>query len=82
MVLAFVESKVTGWFQWFEKKAHKFEWPCNRSVGLIPNILKGKALKAYDWMGVDDLQDCDFKTTILKVYELRPEAYHLQYRGA
>ena len=80
---AFEESKVTEWFQRFEKKAHEFEWPRSRWVGLVANVLKGKALEAYDRMNVEDLEDYEeFKSTILRVYELRPEAYRLQLRGA
>ncbi|WP_435362553.1 hypothetical protein, partial [Klebsiella pneumoniae] len=47
------------------------------------NVLKRKALEAYDRMGVDDLEDYEeFKSEILREYELRPEAYRLQFRGA
>ena len=73
LVPAFEESKVTEWFRRFEKKAHEFEWPRSRWVGLVANVLKGRALEAYDWMIVEDLKDYEeFKSTILRVYELRP----------
>ena len=83
LVPAFDESKVTEWFIRFEKKALEFEWPRERWVPLVSNVLKGKALEAYDRMSVEELQDYDtFKTDILKAYELRPEAYRLQFRGS
>ena len=83
LVPAFEESKVTEWFWRFEKKAPEFEWPQSRWVGLVANVLKGKALEAYDRMNVEVLENYEeFKSTILRVYELRPEAYHMQFRGA
>ena len=83
LVPAFEENKMTEWFRRFEKKAHEFEWPRNRWVGLVANVLKGRVLEAYDWMSVDDLEDYEeFKSSILRVYELRPEAHRLQFRGA
>ena len=83
LVPAFDENEVTEWFIRFEKKAREFEWPRERWVALVSNVLKGKALKAYDKMGIEDLEDYEeFKDQILKAYELRPEAYRLQFRGA
>ena len=80
---AFDENKVTEWFVRFEKKAAEFKWPRDRWVALTSNVLKGKALEAYDRMTVADLEDYDeFKCTILKAYELRPEAYRLMFRNA
>ena len=67
----------------FEKKAAEFKWPRERWVALVSNVLKGKALEAYDKMSVTDLDDYEeFKTAILKAYELRPEAYRAMFRGA
>ena len=52
-------------------------------MGLVANMLKGKALDVYDRMSVDDLEDYeDFKADILRAYELRPEAYRLQFRNS
>ncbi|WP_435362537.1 hypothetical protein, partial [Klebsiella pneumoniae] len=44
LVPAFDENKVTEWFVRFEKKAREFEWPRERWVALVSNVLKGKAL--------------------------------------
>ena len=50
---------------------------------MVANVLKGKAFEAYDRMSVEDLEDYEeFKSIILRVYELRSEAYRLQFRGA
>ncbi|XP_045114813.1 protein FAM200A-like [Portunus trituberculatus] len=49
-----------------------------RWVGLVANMLKGKALEVYDRMSVEDLNEYEeFKADILRAYELRPEAYRL-----
>lgn len=47
LVLDFDEEKVTEWFVRLEKRVQEFEWPRERSVGLVANRLKGKALSAY-----------------------------------
>ena len=48
----------------------------------MANKLKGKALEAYSKMSARDMEDYDeFKADILRVYELRPEAYRLQFQG-
>ena len=78
LIPEFDESKVTEWFRRFEKKASEFQWPQERWVGLVANMLKGKALDVYDRMFVSDLEDYEeFKADILRAYELRPEAYRL-----
>ena len=83
LVPAFDEAKVTEWFLRFEKKAREYNWPRERWVGLVANVLKGKALEAYDAMTIEELEDYDYvKERILKAYELRPEAYRLLFRGA
>merc|ERR1712035_285810 len=39
-------------------------------------------MEAYSKMSARDMEDYDeFKADILRVYELRPEAYRLQFRG-
>ena len=83
LIPEFDESKVTEWFRRFEKKASEFAWPRDRWVGLVANMLKGKALEVYDRMSVEDLDDYEeFKADILRAYELRPEAYRLQFRNS
>ena len=78
----FDEQKVAEWFRRLEKKAAEFRWPGERWVGLVANKLEGRALEAYDNMSVEDLESYeDFKTDILRAYELRPEAYRLKFRG-
>ncbi len=36
------DEKVTEWFRRFEKKAAEFDWPQERWVGLVANMLKGE----------------------------------------
>ena len=82
LIPEFDENKVTEWFRRFEKKAYEFDWPQERWVGLVANMLKGKALEVYDRMSVEDLNEYEeFKADILRAYELRPEAYRLQFRN-
>ncbi|XP_063844146.1 uncharacterized protein LOC135090904 [Scylla paramamosain] len=82
LISEFDEEKVTEWFRRFEKKASEFDWPQERWNGLVVNMLKGKALEVYDRMSVKDLEDYEeFKADILRVYELQPEAYRLQFCG-
>ena len=58
LVLALEESKVTELFRRFENKAHEFEWPRSRWIGLVANVLKRKkALEAYNRMSWEDLED-------------------------
>lgn len=53
---AFDGQKVKEWFRHFEKNVLELKWPRKRWVGLVVTFSKGKALKAYERMGVEDLQ--------------------------
>lgn len=77
------KQKVNKWFAGLEKKAREFKWSPDRWVGLLANKLKGKALEAYNKMSVRDTWDYEEfkKAHSLRAYELRPEAYRLQFRG-
>ncbi len=78
----FDESRVNEWFVWFELKAREFSWDRARWVSLVANKLTGKAMEAYSQMSADEVGSYEeFKADILRVYELRPEAYRLQFRG-
>ncbi len=82
LIPEFDEKKITECFRIFEKKASEFDWLQERWVGLVANMLKGKALEVYNRMSVEDLEDYEeFKVDILRAYETRPEAYKLQFRG-
>ncbi len=56
LILEFDEKKVTEWFRLFEK-ASEFDCPQERWLGLVANMLKGKALEVYDRMSVEDMDD-------------------------
>ncbi len=50
-------------------------------MGGVANMLMGKTLKVYDRMLVHDLHDYEeCNVDILRAYELRPEAYRLQFQ--
>lgn len=75
LVTVFDDSIEIEWFQWFEKKAHEHDWPCNRWVGLVTIVLKYKALEAYDRMSVEDFGDHEeFNTMMMNAYKLRSGA--------
>ncbi len=57
LIPEFDEKTVTEWFGRFEKQVAEFDWLQEEWVGLVANMLKGKALKVYDWMAVEDLED-------------------------
>lgn len=65
------EEKEIEWFVRLVKKTREVEWPRKRWMGLVANKLMGKGLSAFDRRGLYDLEDyADFKTAILKEYEL------------
>lgn len=52
-------------------------------MGFVANVMEGKDLEAYKIMSVENLKNCgEFKTPILKVYEMRQKVYRLQFKGA
>ncbi len=80
LIPEFDDKKVAESFRRFE--ASEFDRPQEKWIGLVADMLKGKALEIYDWKSVEDLEDYEeFKADILRTYELRPEAYVLQFRG-
>ncbi len=79
MIPEFDENMVMEWFR-FKKKASEFDWPKERWVSLIANMLKDKALEVYDRMSVEDLKDyVKFKAAILRPYELQLDAYSCSF---
>ena len=77
-----MKIKLTSIFFFFEKVAKDLDWPLNKYTILLPSVLKGKA--SEDYLALKQEQTNDYQTlkgTILKVYELVPEAYRQNFRN-
>lgn len=81
LVPTFDEYHVAEWFVRFEKKALEFQWPPERWVALVANVLRGEALEVYDNLSGGEGYE-ELKGLILTAYKLRPEAYRLMFRNA
>nr|XP_027221124.1 uncharacterized protein LOC113813347 [Penaeus vannamei] len=82
LVPPFCERDVTKYFVMFEKVAQSLCWPKEYWPILLQSVLKGKAQSVY--ASLSNIQCVDYdvvKNTILKSYELVPEAYRLKYRN-
>lgn len=81
LVPPFCERDVTKYFVMFEKVAQSLSWPKEYWPILLQSVLKGKAQSVYASLSNIQCVDYDIvKNTILKSYELVPEAYRLKYR--
>ena len=75
-VLPFQEREVDKCFLHFEKIATSLEWLRDVWALLLQSVLVGMAHEIYSSMSVVESTQYDHvKTTILKAYELIPEAY-------
>ena len=82
LVPPFDEKDVDKYFLHFEKVASSLEWPQDVWTLLLQSVLKGKAQEVYSSLSV--AQSADYTTvkeTILKSYELVPEAYRQKFRN-
>ena len=78
----FNENEVEKYFLLFEKLAKDLDWPLNKYTILLQNVLKGKTSEVY--LALKPEQRSDYQTvkeTILKAYELVPEAYRQKFRN-
>ena len=72
----FRENKVDKYFLHFEKVAKSLKWPEDNWALLLQSSLVGKAREVYSALSVDESSQYEtVKNTILKAYELVPEAY-------
>ena len=79
----FQEREVDKYFLHFEKIATSLEWPRDVWTLLLQSVLVGKAREIYSSMSVEESSQYDHvKTTILKAYELVPEAYRQHFRSS
>ena len=83
MVPPFEEEGVEKYFPHFEKLAQSMGWPREMWAHLIQSKFSGKARDAYLAMSMADVSDYDkVKSSVLKAYELVPEAYRQRFRKA
>ena len=76
LVPPFLDTEVDKYFLHFEKIALSLEWLKVVWALLLQSALLGKAREVYSALSVDHCSDYNVvKTTILKAYELVPEAY-------
>ena len=81
LVPPFNEAEIDKYFQHFEKVAVNLKWPKAMWPLLLQSVLKGKAQEAYSALSVTDCSDYDtVKASILRAYELVPEAYRQKFR--
>ena len=81
LVPAFRESEVDAYFGAFERVATALRWPMDVWSILLQCKLNGKAQEAIATLSVDDsMQYSVVKATILRAYELVPEAYRQKFR--
>ena len=82
LVPHFKEKEVDQYFLHFEKVAQNLEWPKEHWTLLLQSSLIGKAREIYTQLSVEQSSNYDYvKQTILKGYELVPEAYRQKFRN-
>lgn len=78
----FRESEIDTYFDHFEKTATHLKWPIECWTTLLQSVLVGKAHEAYAALSLSDSASYELvKETILKTYELVPEAYRQKFRN-
>ena len=81
-VPSFAETEVDKYFQHFEKVAQSLKWPKEAWTLLLQSGLVGKARAVYSALSVEESSQYDIvKLSILKAYELVPEAYRQRFRN-
>ena len=76
LVPPFVEKDVERYFPHFEKVALSLKWPKDVWPLLVQSVFVGRAQEMYASLSVEQSADYDFvKASILRSYELVPEAY-------
>ena len=81
LVPPFQENEVDKYFAHFEKVAQSLKWPSNMWTLLLQSVLSGKAQQVYSALSIEQSSNYDIvKKSILKAYELVPEAYRQKFR--
>ena len=82
LVPPFQEKGVDKYFAHFEKVADSLNWPKESWVLLLQSVLVGKAQEIYGSLSVEQSSNYEHvKDSILKAYELVPEAYRQKFRN-
>ena len=86
LVPPFDDTDVTGYFNSFEKVAENLRWPRDKWTVLLQSVLKGSTYRCqavYTALSVSQSRDYEtVKDTILKAYEVVPEAYRLKFKNS
>ena len=78
----FIEKDVDKYFLLFEKVAKDLNWPLDKYTLLLQSALKGKASETKTALSPEQTSDYQFvKESILKAYQLIPEAYRQKFRN-
>ena len=78
----FIEKDVDKYFLLFEKVAIDLNWALDKYTMLLQSALKGKASETYTALSPEQTSDNQFvKESILKAYQLIPEAYRQKFRN-
>ena len=81
LVPRFNESDIDKYFLHFEKVAESCKWSKDIWAILLQSVLVGKAQEVYASLDMEQSSNYDVvKETILKAYELVPEAYRQKFR--
>ena len=82
-VPSFSETEVDKFFLHFEKVAQSLKWPKDSWTLLLQSGLVGKARAVYSALPIEESSEYEtVKTSILKAYELVPEAYRQRFRDS
>ncbi len=82
LVPPFREAKVDAYFVAFERIAGKLNWPKDMWALFLQCSLVGKAQEVSSALSLEDSLDYDVvKSTVLRAYELVPEAYRQRFRS-
>uniref|UniRef100_A0A3B5QLU2 Gypsy retrotransposon integrase-like protein 1 n=1 Tax=Xiphophorus maculatus TaxID=8083 RepID=A0A3B5QLU2_XIPMA len=82
LVPKFSEKDVETFFTLFERVAETRDWSDSDRIVLLQCVLVGRAQEAFSMLSLADGQDyAKVKATILKAYELVPEAYRQKFRN-
>ena len=81
LVPPFQEKEVDKYFLNFEKVAENLKWPKEHWTLLLQSVITGKAREICTQLTVEQSSSYDtVKESILKAYELVPEAYRQKFR--
>lgn len=82
MVPPFNENDPTGYFMSFERLAKNLKWPEDQWSNLLHSVLKGRALETITALSEEQAEIYEIvKDSVLRAYELVPEAYRLKFRN-